>query len=68
MTKREIIDRIMKHNLSARPEFLAGFSPEELTKYLHQLEDVRGNRKHFEARCPIPRPQAGAMRTPMVGV
>jgi hypothetical protein len=40
MSKREMIDRIMARNPSARPEFLADFSEEELGAYLHQLESV----------------------------
>jgi hypothetical protein len=40
MTKRETIDRIVARNPSARPEFLAEFTPEELGDYLRQLESV----------------------------
>lgn len=40
MTKRETIDRIVAHNPSARPEFLAEFTPDELRDYLRQLESL----------------------------
>jgi hypothetical protein len=40
MSKREMVDRIMARNPSARPEFLADFSEEELGAYLRQLESV----------------------------
>ncbi len=40
MTKREIIDRIMKINTSAKPEFLAGFSRQCLEDYLSHLTEV----------------------------
>ena len=37
MTKREIIDCICEINKSAKPEFLAMFSEEELNAYLERL-------------------------------
>ena len=40
MSKREIIDRIMEVNPSARPEFLANFSQESLADYLDHLKEV----------------------------
>lgn len=40
MTKREIIDRIMEINPSAKPEFLAEFSRESLAEYLENLSGV----------------------------
>ena len=40
MTKREIIDRIMEINTSARPEFLATFSDESLREYLDNLTEI----------------------------
>ena len=40
MTKREIIDRIMVINTSAKPEFLAVFSRESLQEYLDHLREV----------------------------
>ena len=38
MTKRETIDRIVAHNPSAKPEFLAQFTAQQLHDYLRQLE------------------------------
>jgi hypothetical protein len=40
MSKRELIDRIMKLNLSARREFLQCFTENELADYLQQLESI----------------------------
>ncbi|NIA07268.1 MAG: hypothetical protein GWP14_06475 [Actinobacteria bacterium] len=40
MSKREIIDRIMEINSSARPEFLAEFSQECLYEYMDHLNEV----------------------------
>lgn len=40
MSKREIIDRIMEINTSARPEFLATFSQLCLQEYLDHLAEV----------------------------
>ena len=40
MTKREIIDRIMEINTSAKPEFLATFSRECLREYLNHLTEI----------------------------
>ena len=37
MSKREIIDCILEINRSAKPEFLAQFSVEDLDKYLDNL-------------------------------
>jgi len=41
MTKREIIDQIMRLNRSAKPGFLARFSAENLLAYLHQLKELQ---------------------------
>ncbi len=40
MSKRELIDRIMQLNRSARREFLQCFTENELADYLRQLEAV----------------------------
>ena len=40
MTKREIIDRIIHVNPSAKAEFLASFSRESLAEYLDHLTEV----------------------------
>jgi hypothetical protein len=40
MDKRELIDCIREINKSARPEFLANFSEEELKDYLEHLMEL----------------------------
>src|SRR5262245_13982007 len=40
MSKRDLIERIMKLNRSARREFLLDFTENELADYLRQLEAV----------------------------
>lgn len=40
MDKRELIDCIREINRSARPEFLANFSEEELNDYLEHLMEL----------------------------
>ena len=40
MSKRELIDCICEINQSAKPEFLASFSEEELNDYLEHLMEV----------------------------
>jgi hypothetical protein len=40
MNKRELIDRICEINKSARPEFLANFSEEDLHTYLEHLMEL----------------------------
>jgi hypothetical protein len=40
MSKRELIDCIIELNRTAKPEFLAQFSPEDLDKYLDNLLGV----------------------------
>ena len=40
MSKREVIDYIMEINRSARPEFLAQFTKEELDVYLEHLMEI----------------------------
>lgn len=41
MDKRELIDRIMKLNVTARREFLSCFTENELADYLRQLETIQ---------------------------
>lgn len=41
MSKRELIDRIMDLNRTARREFLQAFSENELADYLRQLEAIQ---------------------------
>lgn len=40
MSKKELIDRIMRLNRSARREFLQVFTENELADYLRQLESI----------------------------
>jgi hypothetical protein len=40
MSKRELIDYICRINKTAKPEFLAGFSEEELNDYLEHLMEL----------------------------
>ena len=40
MSKRELIDMICEINRGAKPEFLAGFSVEELDCYLEHLMET----------------------------
>ena len=40
MSKRELIDCICEINRSAKPEFLAHFSEEDLNTYLEHLMDL----------------------------
>lgn len=40
MSKRELIDSICEINISAKPEFLADFSEEELDDYLEHLMEL----------------------------
>jgi hypothetical protein len=37
MSKRELIDAILKHNRSAAPEFLAKFNENDLKAYLERM-------------------------------
>ena len=40
MSKRELINRICEINKGAKPEFLAGFSEEDLRTYLEHLMEL----------------------------
>jgi len=40
MSKRELIDRIRQLNPTARPDFLAEFTEDDLRAYLHQLTEL----------------------------
>ena len=40
MTKRELIDYICKINRTAKPEFLATFTEDELNAYLEHLMEL----------------------------
>lgn len=45
MPKTDTMEAIMKLNPTARPDFLSGFSGEDLTEYLHRLRVVGGPRE-----------------------
>jgi hypothetical protein len=49
MSKRELIDCICEINKSAKPEFLASFSKEDLNAYLEHLMDL--NLEELAVRC-----------------
>jgi hypothetical protein len=49
MSKRELIDCICEINKSAKPEFLASFSEEDLKSYLEHLMR-RKRRRHAAIR------------------
>ena len=51
MSKRELIERIMKLNRSARRDFLLCFTENELADYLRQLESVQPL-AHAAVACP----------------
>jgi len=44
MPKSDTIDAILKCNPTARPEFLSGFSNDELGRYLERLRDAARHR------------------------
>ena len=50
MTRAQLMDRIMTHNASATPEFLASFDVESLWSYLDHLMDVQRPRGAASAR------------------
>jgi len=52
MTKRQLIDAIMRINVSARPEFLAVFSEQELLEYLQHLHAVMDRRPCWRVYQP----------------
>jgi hypothetical protein len=49
MSKREIIDRIMRLNRTAQPEFLAEFDEQDLQLYMEHLESVEEPRERAPA-------------------
>jgi hypothetical protein len=51
MTKRQIIDRVLRLNPTAAPEFLAQFHERDLLDYLRHLAEVE-----FENRQKEPLP------------
>lgn len=50
MSKRELIEKIMQLNRTARREFLQAFTENELADYLRQLESVQPISIGYEAR------------------
>ncbi len=52
MSKPEIIDRIRRMNPTAKPEFLASFSDEDLLAYLRQLQELQHERARRQTREP----------------
>lgn len=49
MSKRELIEKIMQLNRTARREFLQAFTENELADYLRQLESVQPISIGYEA-------------------
>jgi len=47
MNKRQLIEDIRKHNITAQPGFLAQFDEEALRQYLEHLEEARKKRIRF---------------------
>jgi hypothetical protein len=43
MSKRELIDAILKHNRTAAPEFLAQFTESDLKAYLERMALITGS-------------------------
>lgn len=52
--KTDTMSAIMQLNISARPEFLAEFSNQELCHYLQRLRDTRDRRTPWEALSLAP--------------
>ena len=50
MSKREVIDQILRVNRSAQANFLASFDRDELLVYLHQLQEVERDRSSRQIR------------------
>lgn len=53
MDKRQLIDDIRKHNITAKPEFLDQFDGPALKQYLDHLEEAHAKRVRFAG---MPRP------------
>jgi len=53
MTKRQLIDDILRYNPTAQPQFLAQFEDDALKQYLEHLEQAR--RKHLRQASFVPR-------------
>ncbi len=51
MTKRQIIDAILQFNRTAKVDFLAGFSEQDLMEYLQHLEAVFHRNERSRGSC-----------------
>jgi len=49
MNKRQLIEDIRKHNITAQPDFLAQFDEDALRQYLEHLEEARNKRIRFNS-------------------
>ena len=49
MNKRQLIEDIRKHNITAQPSFLAQFDEDALRQYLDHLEEAHNKRLRFNA-------------------
>jgi hypothetical protein len=47
MNKRQLIEDIRKHNITAQPQFLEQFDEEALAEYLRHLEEASQKRMRF---------------------
>ncbi|MGN6367297.1 MAG: hypothetical protein ACTHN5_03460 [Phycisphaerae bacterium] len=55
MSKRELIDAIIKHNRTAAPEFLARFAESELKAYLDRVCGVSNSISTSKSSASKPR-------------
>ena len=47
MNKRQLIEDIRKHNITAQPQFLAQFDEDALRQYLEHLQEARNKRIRY---------------------
>ncbi len=52
--KSDTMSAIMQLNMTARPEFLANFSNQQLCQYLQRLRDTRDRRMPWESMIFAP--------------
>jgi len=52
--KNDTMSAIMQLNISARPEFLAEFSNQQLCQYLQRLRETRERRGPWDGYAPGP--------------
>ncbi len=60
MTKRQIIDRVLRLNPTAAPEFLAQFRERDLLDYLRHLAEVEFENRQKEL-LPSEEPELAAV-------